>query len=134
MRDGKPERRRNLPAGGATDPDRQTRDRREREGDPRGIDKSWHGTDEASGHGAYVGPDFGRDARESDAPSVPTRAPYFATRMGDWDEGEQNDAAAAEERGRHATADDDGPGAAVRPLPRRSAGSARRRRDRTAGR
>src|SRR5262245_49097175 len=38
------------------------RDREEREGNPEGLDKSWHGPDEASGHGAYVGKHFGRDS------------------------------------------------------------------------
>ena len=92
---------------------RQKTDRAEREGNPEGLDKSWHGPDEASGHGSYVGRDFGRDARESDAPGVTPRSSYVGTRMGDWDEGE-------------ATAGSES-------LPRRSHGAERRRSDRAEG-
>jgi hypothetical protein len=93
---------------------RRKQDREERQGDPEGLDKSWHGPDEASGHGSYVGRDFGRDTRESNAPDVTPRSSYVGTRMGDWDEGE-------------ATAGSES-------LPRRSHGAERRRRDRELGR
>lgn len=92
---------------------KQQEDREEREGHAEGIDKAWRGPDEASGHGAYVGENFGRDTRESDAPETPKREPYVGTRMGDWDEG--------------------APTEGSEDLPRRSRGSERRRRDRAEG-
>jgi hypothetical protein len=92
---------------------RQRQDRDEREGHAEGIDKAWRGPDGASGHGAYVGENYGRDMRESDAPGVTRREPYVGTRMGDWDEGQQTEGSEA--------------------LPRRSRGSERRRRDRAEG-
>jgi hypothetical protein len=114
----------------------QRRDRLERSGDPSAFEKSWHGTDGASGHGSYVGEDLGRDTRESDAPEVTGRTPYVGTRMGDWDEGERTSGDASEERGKHASSYGDdqttagGTSPQPKPLARRSAGSGRRRADR----
>jgi hypothetical protein len=111
----------------------QRRDRLERSGNPSAFEKSWHGTDGASGHGAYVGEDLGRDTREGDAPEVKGRTPYVGTRMGDWDEGERTSGDSSEERGKYANSDETSAretSSRPPPLPRRSAGSERRRTDR----